>query len=518
MKWIEDIYKKKFAENLPTDHLDKDGLWDLIEQDLEERPAAAWPIKSIPWIILSLSVGFALVTYMTWPDHVDESKTINKASTPLQTSKEGLKTHASIDQEIHPLTDSNDPAVKTLQSEKVVDNSTVTSTIKNKPSVKRLSFQTENANKTNANNQSDPLDYSINNSETKELNKSSGYINNPEYDESNIKASRSNNVKNRGDVERKQISFTSDKTNTKKIHTVHTEIAVDNNQDVLTNLSIERIPLTVKSLERNNIGLSISSFPRQAYKRGEVQRSIGSFRLGSIQAAQDARLSSNLADGEVIRRFHLITGLGLNRSKASFQSTTLDENLLSDINSAQETEWGFHFDLKLRYLITDRFYVQPGLSYYRQFQRFSFNNTYNDFITRPDGRAGMVDATITRNVFHYNDLKSLIIPLQVGYRMPIGKLDVSLAAGPRLGIITAAQGKILTNSNEITSYDRTGYLNRTTGIGYQLDAALYYALTEDFGIGATLQWDRLRYGSLQLIDADLSIQTLSGTIGFRYRL
>ena len=186
------------------------------------------------------------------------------------------------------------------------------------------------------------------------------------------------------------------------------------------------------------------------------------------------------------------------------------------------------FGLLFRKGIRQNWHLSTGLQYNEQYERLNLAFTDQSIESRKKMDAyvytgvngissfieGDVDVTISQDfdIQHYNVLRSIDIPLLLGYHIQRSKLGFMLEAGPSINIVQSFSGRIFDLEN-VESNSKEIYKNRT-GLKAQTRVGVQYFISKGLSINSGFIYTK-QFGSSVEANQNygLSYSDLSFNIG-----
>ena len=224
---------------------------------------------------------------------------------------------------------------------------------------------------------------------------------------------------------------------------------------------------------------------------------------------------------------------GINSTSLTYNQS--NNTTISDLKTqAENADYGQSFGVDLT-LITNKGWVfSGGLAYNNAWTVFDYTNNQSeqelrgsqllkvwvngmDTLRREYGDA-LVNINTERIVKHHNQFTQFAIPLSIGYRMQKGKFSYGLNVGTSFNFLIKQSGRGLDEAGElIVAFDNSSTnapLNQFN-MGLSANAMLGYDLSDRLMINVMPSWTFQRHTSgTQKLD----IQQLGLNIGFRLRL
>ena len=496
MNAIEEEFKNKFKDlELSNEEFDTERLWGKISTDLN-NPSSHWKrFIKIPLFLLSILLVTGLV-YISY-DNLHQSET-----TPISTDIFSNKT-----------VEANNEKKTNLPSASLKNQSLKPS--QSDSSSTHTSYRTRMKTKANKPSNISSNTISVTSLSSDSETKSSPSKNTAKkiYIEDEKKISKPSNESIQPSSDSLSTKEKSDSPNSKKNTDKFVQVFLPNQAKSILDsvISLPSLaPITLKRLKPESITLR----PRYIQKHDSDEKE---------KARQVALIISGWA--------------GANLTKFNFSSENLSE-LATTKNETESGRAGYSLGLSASLLIKDRFIIKTGVDYDQLITKFDFEQTdvnavlrenqllrvwidaaSGDTIRTQNGE-GLVDQTTTRTVLYYNSFRRINIPLELGIKKNIHRLQIGISAGGILSFIRQQSGRTLDdleNIIQITNEEPTALL-KAVNLGFRISPFVGYSLSEHWSANFRPQWTTRTQNVFEGSGIKLRSNVLSFNLGLSYHL
>ncbi len=207
--------------------------------------------------------------------------------------------------------------------------------------------------------------------------------------------------------------------------------------------------------------------------------------------------------------FFLGVNGGVNWSSQQYENA--ENPTFEDLrNSTEKGEVGQSYGVEVGLTFKNRWIIQSGLEYHKRWSKFEYTSTQIGSIIKEDVATtiwvdGMdtlsvaygdvsVNRTTVREVVHYNQSKSISIPLEFGFKNRTGKLTYGITMGTSFNFLLNQSGKLLDEFTGISEYDKDSEIAplNNFSLGIRISPFLGYHLSEKIvlGLKPNMMWQQ----------------------------
>lgn len=186
------------------------------------------------------------------------------------------------------------------------------------------------------------------------------------------------------------------------------------------------------------------------------------------------------------------------------------------------------------YAFNNKYFFRTGLLYENLVYEFGWTGTVQEDYFIPNALVEIrnsvvsgnahhtysdttVTAASTRTILDYNEFKQMNLPLLVGRKFALAKLDLDLGLGPTVTFYSYSKGKIF--QDDIIEYDGTdnAVYNSNLKIALMTQSRITYNFNKSIGLFADLAYRKYLTDWAKSEDIIFKPQVLNGGLGLTYQ-
>lgn len=152
-------------------------------------------------------------------------------------------------------------------------------------------------------------------------------------------------------------------------------------------------------------------------------------------------------------KFSVGTFLGLHTTKNIFFTPSNSDNISDLLNKGYQYELGGSIGLEVDFRFYKNLFVLTGFEYNQSMSEFNVTQSWGITRVNPISPTGYSNATATRVVKHHNKMSYYAIPLFLGIKKSIGRLEYGISLGVHLNFTQSQTGKTLNQYDNIVTLD-----------------------------------------------------------------
>lgn len=521
MKDLEKEFKNRFKnQELPNDNFDTEGLWDSIAEELDEQSSDKKPVFPFKRILpLSALLIICVAGLSLYFSNTKEQELATKKETTLnnkigsendsnkkdEEQKPGLTYTSSV---INTDKTNNTDASATNKTSTLVSDEKQSNKNTNNQSLKNNTFQNSNISSSKTNLGSD-------------LKKSS----------EKIKIINDSKAKKPTNNETKNILENNQQATTKKVKETNTK-QTPNNESIEKNKSVKpkQKPTHQEKIARLEGIERLSISPLIPISK-ETILSVNNNDEPSVLNGIITPTNNQLVSWQV----EAFTGI--NKLKLNHDS---DDPVLKSLK--EDTEKGIYGQssgLHLSGVYKKNYLFTSGIEMHNSWTQLNYkegtfgvipNNiiTIDATLNQVTGKVGSTQITDTvaintqqlTNVLHHNNLRTISIPVLVGYQKNYHRWIFGIRGGVVFNFATQQSGKTFDEELDIITFSKGDDLApfQSFQIGFRANPFIGYRLNKKWTATINPSWSSFQSRQLGTSDINLGIQQWNFNVGIRYRL
>ncbi len=488
----KDIQKRLQNLNIPESNLDEQSLWDSIEEELDQsQPEKAWPFPP-KWYLFGALILFlsGTASYFAYNYSNASKNTVEySAQSILAEQKNSTKSKNLI---------SDSPLKESITA----SNEEITETVKATIDLDR-------------NHNSEKKTIEENNLKTP-ITK-------------NLKSNRkSNTIKNKKEkvisnqeIQKQSIEFPSDKNKSVNMTSiVKTRSGIQStpnlkdraNEYIVENPTINTFKVLKNIKEQTVEFVSSETSPNLSIVEiiPLIKRNVSINKQEMRTIPELSQISPINRNANRINKLNFYSGFssGLNLTNTNFSPINGFEDYVQDKNKFTEAFYGSNYNLTFGSVLNDQLFIETGISLNDLWLKLNINRTDTIQILKSnvvnqvwiDTETGdtiksqigdlMVDAIVNQEVIHFNNLRTISIPLIAGYTNGGEHLKYKIGIGPIINVAIKQEGRTFDINNELIQIqDQPAYqYMNDISIGLTSRFELSYAFNDKIALAISPQW------------------------------
>lgn len=500
MEGKEKHIKKIFEEAQSTSGVDSDKLWNDIQSglpstDSSENGFAYWKHLLFSLLFLVLIGAFLWLYPLKYTS--SDNETIS-SSTSISKSK-----NTTINQ-----TNNNtlNAAKEEKNIEKPVSLNANSAPIISENKTANKSIENSSSEKINSNSSVS----SINVNQSRDITE-----NDIQYTENN---SNDNEVNSATDASKELINT----DNNTPDQTYHQNESFSEENSINNDISEEKSFIENSDVNSKNIFLNETRSSEEAFSESELEliKLNNLFYEFDVYEIDGKINIDNKAPQKInkTKRKNFLVGISAGSHIVNNIYTGNTEGHINVLSESITPDPGYSAGIYAQYDINKSYSIQTGVSFYQSYDQFDFIQEGDSSIILSSGK--VQKGISRRTVVHHNKYNQINIPVLIGYRKKIGKVELGCFAGVGLNFNILQEGKIVNSQNAIVKYsnDDIELPRNNFNINYVIRPYMNIPLSENLLLRPMIDLQHQRFGNSSLMESNISAWITGVNMGVFYRL
>ncbi|MGH1335342.1 MAG: outer membrane beta-barrel protein, partial [Aureispira sp.] len=218
------------------------------------------------------------------------------------------------------------------------------------------------------------------------------------------------------------------------------------------------------------------------------------------------------------KRFSIGAFVGLHTTKNIFFKPQYSDNVQDLLNKGYQYELGSSAGLEVDFRFYKNMFVLTGLEHHQSKTEFNFTRTWSTTVLNSNSPTGYSNATATKVVRHHNTMRYYSIPLLVGIKKSIGRLEFGVSLGVHFNFTQLQTGKTLDENSRVVVFDATTTLPVSKFfMSYNCRPFINYQINNKLTIQLRVDGRYQHYGFSELYNLNHAALYMGLSIGSQYR-